>query len=224
MGPGATLPTISTPPFPMKPTAFLPLLLLLGAATPALPVVQVTSSSLTQSAWEQASKKLLKTAPRVTHPLHKQGQRLVIPLAKGQRVFTDKYVNTDRDDKQRFTYAGYLPATKTHVVIGHFWEENKYVLLPESGRETVVYSAPVYSPDGRSFAVATPGLEYGAHANAIRLFRYEAAGWREVWHTEPKAWEPDSIGWTSPTTLLLRQQQFPANGLTRARYAQLLIK
>ena len=203
----------------MKLLLFLLGGLLSGTTALAPPAVRVALSPLTKAAYLAAQKSCVGAKPRVTFPLRKRHGRLVIPTAKGARVYQDKYVGTENANEQRFEYAGYLPAVQTHLVIGYFWEQTSYILLSQSGERVTLDDKPIYAPNGQGLVVVSRGLEYG-RPNAIRLFRYKASGWREVWHIQPKTWEPDSICWASDTTLLLRQRQWPSE---RHTYTQLTI-
>jgi hypothetical protein len=169
---------------------------------PSVPV-HVAFTSLTKRVYLAAKKGASSAKPSVTFPLKKQHGRLMIPTAKGMKVFTDKYVNTDRDDQQQFEYLGYLPQFESHVVLGHFYEWSQWFLIAKSGRQFELYAAPVYSPSGKSFIVLSAGLEYSVYPNSLRLFRFEGQSWREIWTLEPTNWEPIEVCWTSESTLLL---------------------
>jgi hypothetical protein len=192
---------------PFMKSLLLGLLLLLSNTAISLPrPTRVTFTPLTKSSYIVAKKGCISTKPRTTFPLKKQNGRIVIPTAKGKKVFTDKYINTDRDDQQEFEYSGYLAQFECHVVVGHFYEWSQWFLIDRNGGEITLYDAPEYSPDMQRFVSASRGLEYPVYPNVIRLFRFENHEWHEVWHIEPANWEPYYIGWTSASTLILSKK------------------
>jgi hypothetical protein len=173
--------------------------------------VHITFVPLTKKVYLAARKGAASAKPSITFPLKKQHGRILIPTGKGKKVFTDKYVDTDRDDQQQFEYLGYLPRFECHVVLGHFYEWSQWFLITKSGQQLELYDAPEYSPDLQYFVSASQGLEYSVYPNTIRLFHFENHTWREVWHLEPKAWEPKQVNWLSPNTLSISQKHWASN-------------
>jgi hypothetical protein len=191
---------------------------------PSVPV-HVAITSLTKRAYLAAKKGASSAKPSVTFPLKKQHGRLMIPTAKGMKVFTDKYVNTDRDDQAQYEYRGYLPQFGSHVVLAHLWERTQWFLIAKSGKQLELYAAPVYSPSGKSFVAISAGLEYSVYPNSLRLFRFEGQSWREVWTLEPESWEPIEICWTSESTLLLSKRTLASlNSDNSLTYSKLTVK
>ncbi len=202
------------------------LLPLLGYLVPAgPPAVRVTFSPLTKAAYLAAKKAAVATKPVMTFPLKKVRGRIVIPTAKGLKVFQDKGMGTDSDDQELYEYAGYLPQFEYHLVIGHFWERTNWFLLGPVGPPFEFYDAPLYSPDLKHFVVISAGIEFEVYPNEIRLFRFENGRWRQVWKLEPSVepatWAPDKIHWLSNSTLLLKKKMFagknPGNTFTYAK-------
>jgi hypothetical protein len=192
----------------MKLGYLLLLPLLFGARPSAPPTVRVTFSPLTKAAYLQAKKGCIKTKPRVTFPLKKVRGRIVIPTAKGAKIFQDKGVGTDNDDQAQYEYLGYLPQFECHVVLAHLWERTLWVLIQKSSKQRELYDAPSYSPDLKTFIVISRGLEYSVYPNSLRLFQFESGAWREVWSLEPKSWEPYQVDWLTSTTLLLKEKHW----------------
>ena len=168
-----------------------------------------------------AKKGCVETKPHLTFPLKKQRGRIVIPTARGQRVFQDKGVGTDHDNQAQFEYVGYMPQFGYHIIIAHLWERTQTFLIDKNGKQLELYDDPQYSPDLKSFVVIAGGLEYSVYPNVIRLFRFEDHTWREVWSLEPKTWEPYRICWSSSNSLLLSKKMWteknPGNTFTYSK-------
>ena len=211
----------------------LVLLLLLATLLKTLTIgpapVRVTFSPLTKTAYLEAKKACVSTKPVVTFPLKKNRGRIVIPTATGPRVFQDKGTGTDNDDQAQFEYKGYLPQFSYHLIQGHYWEQTQSLLIADSGKQQLALNnEPRYSPDLKSFVVIAAGIEYSGCPNEIRLFRFEAGHWRQVWKLEPPvapmSWEPEEVGWLSNNSLLLKRKIWTGkNPGTTYTYATLLV-
>lgn len=205
----------------------LPLLSYLSAAGP--PVVRVTFSPLTKAAYLAAKKAAVSTKPAMTFPLKKVRGRIVIPTAKGPKVFRDKGVGTDNDDQAQYEYIGYLPKFGYHLVMGHFWERTNWLLLGPVGPALELYDAPRYSPDLKYFVVVSAGIEYAVFPNEIRLLKFINGRWQQVWQLEPSVdpmtWEPAEILWLSNSTLLLKKKMYTGkNPGSTFSYSKLMIQ
>ena len=197
----------------MKPLLLLTLLLKLLAAGP--PAVKVTFSPLTKAAYLAARKAVVVTKPAVTFPLKKQKGCIVIPTATGKKVFQDKGVGTDNDDQAQFNYLGFMSQHNCHLIEAHYWERTNFLLVDsQTEKQLSLYGKPLFSPDGKSFAVKSAGIEYGVYPNAIQLFRFEKGWWRQVWKIEPAieppSWEPWGLHWISASSLILEKRMWTA--------------
>ncbi|TPG67522.1 hypothetical protein EAH73_07375 [Hymenobacter nivis] len=199
--------------------------LLTGPPASGPTAVRVTFKSLTKSAYLQAKKGCVTAKPRVTFPFKKGRGRIVIPTAKGQKIYQDKRQGTDDDDQAQFEYAGYTPQFGYHAITAHLWERTQTFLIDKNGQQLELYDAPQYAPDMKSFVVASSGLEYSVYPNSIRLFRFENRAWREVWSIAPKTWEPGQICWVSPNALLLRKKIWTETSFGNTfTYSRMVIK
>ncbi|SFQ72300.1 hypothetical protein [Hymenobacter arizonensis] len=205
----------------------LALLLRAPALEPA--PVRVTFTTLTRKTYLAARKTSVLSNPAVTFPLNKTRGRIVIPTDKEAKIFQDKGVGTDSDDQAQFEYKGYLPQSKSHMLVGHYWERTQVLLVPSSGeKQLALYGAPVFSPDMQSFVSIAAGIEYGVYPNEIRLFRLKKGHWQQVWLLEPSVdpatWEPDEVRWISPNTLILKKRMWTGkNPGTTYTYARLQV-
>ena len=103
----------------MKTALLLSLLFSLCLAAPA--PVRVAFSSITKTAYLQAKKNRMETKPSILFPLRKQQGRIIIPTAKGNKVYQDRGVGTDADDQAQFEYRGFLPQFGCHLIVAHYW-------------------------------------------------------------------------------------------------------
>lgn len=190
-------------------TLILLLLPLLGLASPPKPpAVRVVFSPLTRAAYVAASKHLVDIKPRATFPLKKQRGRIVIPTAKGQRVFRDGWIEKERDDDTRYSYVGYWPSLHWHLVEGyHYSEIYNLNIIAQSGQWLKLDDSPSFSPDTSQFVVASGSLD-GIGSPLIQLFKLKNGAWRESWKREPTTWQVEQLEWLTATTLLLKEKHW----------------
>ena len=181
------------------------------AAGPPAPV-RVTFSPITKAAYLAALKAAIATKPAMTFPLKKVRGRIVIPTTKGRVVFKDNNVSEESPDWEKYTYLGYSPQLKSHLIEHSHYEWISDILLEGNGRQMEVFDRPAYSPDFKIFVTISAGIEYSLFSNSIRLYRFENHHWRQVWELEPSVepatWEPDEIHWLSNSTLLLKKKMW----------------
>jgi hypothetical protein len=106
------------------------------------------------------------------------------------------------------------------------YEITEWLLVNDNGKHLELWGEPLFSPDMKHVASSCMGIEYGGgQPNIIQLLAWQNGEWREVWHLEPKTWEPYRIAWLSPNTLLLSKEMWtgknPGNTFT---YTQLTIQ
>jgi hypothetical protein len=213
----------------MKLLLLVLLTLLLKLLAVAPPVVRVTSTALTKAAYLEAKKTAIVTKPTLTFPLKKQQARIVIPTAKGPKVFQDKGVGTDNDDQVEFKYLGYDTALKYHLVTGNYWEGFLCHFVGDNGQQLELSDTPDFSPDMRSFVVFSAGIEVSYLPNLIQLYRLENGRWRQIWKLEPSiepaTWEPEEMRWLSNSTLLMKKKTWAGkNPGSTFTYAKLTIQ
>ncbi|MGI4871327.1 MAG: hypothetical protein ACRYFX_09125 [Janthinobacterium lividum] len=209
----------------MKLVCLLLLTLLGPASAPQPPAVQVAFAPLTKAAYLAAQKSCVTTRPRVTFPLKKQRGRIVIPTAKGKKVFAD-VVARGECGNITYTYWGYWPTLRCHVVRVQQCGIVHWFLTTEAGQQLELQGELLeVAPDGQYIASACPNLSLGGPPNNIQLLALQQDTLREVWHLEPKEWEPVAVCWLSPTTLLLRKRMWTSrNPGTTYTYARLTIR
>jgi hypothetical protein len=198
----------------------LPLLVHLPASGPA--AVRVTFSPLTEAAYVAAKKAGVSTKPAVTFPLKKARGRIVIPTAKGPKVFQDRGVGTDDTEQVQFEYLGYLIGFKCHLLKVNYYETSEYLLIDGSGMQITLSGEPIFAPNMQHIVAICPGIEYGGgQPNIIELLGLQNGVLRKVWSLEPKTWEPYRISWATDKTLLLSKVMWtgksPGNTYTYAR-------
>ena len=216
----------------LKFLLLLPLPLLVGARSSAPPAVRVTFSPLTKAAYLQARKGCVETKPRITFPVKKVHGRIVIPTTKGRKVFTDTVVDEafmkkghGEEESIQYTYLGYLPDYVSHLLQIQYYETTQWLFVSASGQQTELWGEPVFSPDMKHIASSCMGIEYGGgQPNIIQVLELQNGNPVEVWSTEPKAWEPYQLCWTSNGSLLLSKEMWIGkNPGTTFTYAKLLL-
>ena len=205
----------------------LPLLSYFPAVGP--PAARVTFSPLTKAAYLAAKKMAVLTKPVMTFPVKKARGRIVIPTAKGPKVFQDIVVDEaalKRGIGEAETiihdYLGYLPAFKCHLLKVNYYETVQYLLISESGQQLELWGEPLFAPDMTHIVATCMGIEYGGgQPNIIQLLAFQNGKLQQVWKREPKEWEPYRTSWISSNSLLLSKEmwtgQNPGNTFTYAK-------
>jgi hypothetical protein len=192
--------------------SILLLVLMLFSALQSDPApVRVVLSPLTEAAYVKAEKSKILTKPKRTFPLQKKAGKIVIPTTKGPKIFKD-IVITEASIKQghseeegtTYTYLGYLPEFKCHLVHVEYYETAEWLLINASGKQVELWGQPVFAPDLKHIAATCEGIEYGGgQPNIIQLLEFKEGALRQVWRLEPKNWEPSQIQWVSNNALIL---------------------
>lgn len=195
-------------------------LLLLLALPLKLPVagptaVRVTFGPLTKEA-AGAAKRAAVTKPKMTFPLKKQNGRIVIPTAKGPKVFTDIIIDEaaikkghGEDEMTTYTYLGYLADFKCHLIQVQYYEIAQWLLIDATGRQIELWGEPVCSPDLRHVVATCMGIEYSdGQPNILQLLELRNGRLQQAWTLEPKTWEPHQVKWISPTSLVLKKRMW----------------
>ena len=207
----------------------LPLLSYFPAAGP--PAVRVTFSPLTKAAYLAAKKMAVLTKPVMTFPVKKARGRIVIPTAKGAKVFKDVTEDMSFDNQEWFYYLGYDSQSRYHM-IGYVYDggyrgQHLVHLVGENGQHVVLPPILEYSPDMRQFVAATDGKDVGHYSQSIQLYRLENNQWQQAWKIEfaeeVATWSTREIQWLSNSTLLLKKCVWNAEGPSTFTYAKLEI-
>ena|GEM_PF-2397611 len=194
---------------------------------------RVTLISLSKAAYMQAAKQVIVTKPHITFPVRKKDGRLVIPTAKGSKVFKDVVIDAaavrnghSESELTTYNYLGYIAELKSHLIQVQYYEIAQWLLIDAQGRQMELWGAPVFSPDLKRIAAVCEGIEYGGgQPNIIQLLELQNGVLREVWKLEPENWEPTRIGWTSATTLVLSKEMWTEKSQGNTfTYAKLVIK
>ncbi|GAA4494570.1 hypothetical protein GCM10023172_04930 [Hymenobacter ginsengisoli] len=209
----------------MKALILLLLLLLGIASLPKLPTVRVVFSPLTRAAYMAASKHIIDIKPSVTFPLKKQHGRIIIPTAKGQRVFRDGWIEKERDEDARYTYRGYWPSLHWHLVEGYNYGEVYYQnVVTQGGQWIQLNDEHSLSPDTSQFVVTSGALD-GLGAPLIQLYQLKNGAWRENWKIEPNTWQVEQLEWLTANTLLVKEKHWDKNfSKSWFTYARLIIQ
>jgi hypothetical protein len=139
--------------------------------------VRVTFSPLTKATYLAAKKATVSTKPVMTFPLKKMRGRIVIPTAKGPKVYQDVVIDDaainrghSEDEGKNYTYLGYSANFKSHLVHAQLYEIGQWLLIEDSGKETELWGEPILSPDKRHIIAVCMGIEYGGgQPNSLQL-------------------------------------------------------
>ncbi|MBF9142265.1 hypothetical protein [Hymenobacter properus] len=204
----------------MKPVLLLLLALLLKLPAGAPLKVRVTLSPLTKTAYEQAKKAAIVTKPTLTFPLKKHKGRIVIPTAKGPKVFQDVQKADDETATTTYQYLGYLEKLRLHVLQIQLWETSEYELIDARGNITELWSPPTCSPQMQYLMTVSGSLEYEMMPNGLQLFRCAPVGLQKVWELAPTTWAPDeaSTFWASESTVFIKQKRYPKQDVSKKPY------
>lgn len=203
---------------------------LLWGRPEALPTVAFRPIS---SAEYQRAKVLTKPAKVPTiFPVQARDGQFTIPTTTGPQHYRNIKIDAaavarghSEDEETRYAYLGLLTPFQRHLVGVTFYETGEWWLISPEGRRLTLYGPPLYSPDQRSVAAISPGLEYsGGQPNVVQLLRLQNGVLRPFWELRPTAWEPEELFWTGPDTLYLKGEQWTANQQGTLVYWQLTVR
>jgi len=134
-----------------------------------------SDSSVTGTATDSSAMTTRASDPSLqpTAPTHyRDGRNLIIPLVSGDSVV---YVDSVRRDSFEpdlsamfHRYMAYEPTIHQHIVLATWYEGGSHVLVDgRSGKETVIPSRPVISPDSKYFVTTGSGFAYEPNEIAV---------------------------------------------------------
>jgi hypothetical protein len=208
----------------MKPL-LLGLLLLPGGAL-APPAARVTLTPLTRAAYERARQLASLAREARTFPVRKIQGKIRVTTAAGTKLFRDK-VGREETDNVIYTYLGYVPRVRVHLVGKSYWEAeeallNVVLVVRPDGRILQLPGEPHYSLSQRLAVVywSFPNFDEGITAT-VQLLVPQATTAPVLWESTSEAWEPVAAFWESDSTVCLkRRYRHPA----RFTYARLLVR
>jgi len=226
-GRGATLPPHSTGFF-MK-LLLLWLLVLLPKWPPAGPPAAALSRCSAQEYQRARAATPTAALPKPTFPVKKSRGRLVLPLSKGHKVFSDVRKADDETATATYQYLGYIEQLQHHLLQVQLWERSEYAVVDAKGKVTSLWSPPVYSPQLKYLATVSGSLAYEMMPNGLQLFRCGPGGLQRVWELAATTWEPVEEGafWASENTLYVKQKRYPNQDISKKAtytYAKLTIR
>ncbi|GAB3736953.1 hypothetical protein GCM10027594_17840 [Hymenobacter agri] len=192
----------------MKPLLLLLLTLLLKLPTAGPPAVRVKLSPLTKVAYEAAKKTAVVTRPPMTFPVKKQKGRIVIPTAKGPKLFKDVRVADDETAEVTYAYKGFCAELQQHLLQVSYYESSGWIIVDAAGKVSNLWSPPGYSPSLNRLFTGSGSLEYDMMPNGLQIFQKEPNGLKKIWETAPTTWAPEDAFWTTENTLYVQQRRY----------------
>jgi len=212
--------------------AWMPLvgLLILTAASPAAsPPFQL--AFLSQNAFAQAARTAPATRLRLEQPLRKAKGVVRIPVgASRYKRFVDRKARADGTNEVEqvtYTYLGYLPDFKHHLLQAHYFESAEWLLVSDTGNTLRLWSEPLPSPDRTQLLTYNGSLDYEVMPTGVQLFRVVGGRLRKQWEYPLTTWEPRRAFWVTNQRLCL-QGEVPdyvaTNGRKTVFYRTLILR
>ncbi|SDY06243.1 hypothetical protein [Hymenobacter psychrophilus] len=191
-----------------------PVVLLLVARPDAPPTVTFRAISATE--YQQAKAAGTPAKVPTTFPVQARNGQLTIPTTAGPQHYRNVVIDAaavargqSEEQETRYAYLGLLTPFRRHLVEVTLYETGEWWLISPEGRRLTLYGPPLYSPDQRSVAAISAGLEYsGGQPNLVQLLRLKNGTLRPFWELRPTAWEPEELFWTGPNTLYLKGEKW----------------
>ncbi|MET4106747.1 hypothetical protein [Hymenobacter sp. UYP22] len=204
-------------------------LLTLLPGPPAPPAV--TLHRITAATYAQARRAAKTVQVPTTFPIKPLNGQFVIPTSTGPQTFRNVVIDEKaianghgEEETTQYTYHGFLPGLRRHVVEVAFYETSEWWLISPEGRRLTLYGRPVYGPDQQRIATICPGLEYsGGQPNALQIFRLQNGTLRPLWEVRPTSWEPEELFWVDKNTLYLKRLEFPNGREGSVSYWRLMV-
>lgn len=184
--------------------------------SPPAPAAAVTFQRISAATYAQARRAARPVQVPTTFPVKALNGQLVIPSTAGPQTFRDVVIDEKaianghgEDETTQYTYHGFLPGLRRHVVEVGFYETNEWWLISPEGRRLTLYGKPEYAPGQQRVAASCAALEYQAgQPNILQLFQLQNGLLRSVWEMRPTSWESEKLFWTGANTLYLKRQEF----------------
>lgn len=198
---------------------------------PPAPAPVVTFHQISAATYAQARRAAPPVQVPTTFPVKARNGQLVIPTTAGLQTYRNVVIDEQaianghgEDETTQYTYHGFLPGLRRHVVEVMFYETAEWWLISPEGRRLTLYGQPVYAPDQQSVAAICPGLEYsGGQPNAVQIFRLQHGVLRPLWEARPANWEPEELFWVNKNTMYLKREEYPGGRQGAMSYWKLTI-
>ena len=127
---------------------------------------------------------------------------VTVYLLSGQAIRFENDRREGLDHYVRFEYRGYEQPLRSHLLLVHYYEGERYALIhAERGDTLWLPGEPVTSPSGRWLASASIDLVAGYNPNALEIYRVLPTGFSLAQEFTPEGWGPASPVWVSDDTL-----------------------
>ena len=182
-------------------------LLILTAASPAAaPPFKLVA--LSPNAFAQAARTAPATRLRFEHPLRKVKGVVRIPVGAGRyKRFVDlkaRADGTNEVEQVTYTYLGYLPDFKHHLLLARYWESAEWLLVSDTGNTLPLWSEPLPSPDRTQLLTYNGSLDYEIMPTGMQLFRMVGGRLIKQWEYPLTTWEPRRVVWVTNQRLCLQ--------------------
>ncbi|WP_426059388.1 hypothetical protein [Hymenobacter sp. B1770] len=179
------------------------LFLLSAVAAPPFALV-----ALTPAAFHHAVRAAPPASLRLEYPVRKSNGAVRIPLGGGgYKTFADRPVNaegTDETEQLTYTYVGYMPDFRQHLLQERAYESSQWLLVSETGETTPLWSQPLPSPDRVYLLTSNGSLDYDVMPTGLQLFRQVGGRVVKQWEHRLTTWEPRQVQWLTNDRLCLQ--------------------
>jgi hypothetical protein len=119
---------------------------------------------------------------------------------------------TEGEDFVSYDFQGSFDDLGFWAVAISYYEGSGYLLVDQqSGGQTLVWGAPVASPNKQWLACSSADLVAAFDPNGLQLLKKNGGKWEMVGELNLEKWGPESVGWLDDHTLLIRQQRMNEN-------------
>ena len=123
-----------------------------------------------------------------------------------------------RNKSITYSYLGFLPKLRQHVVEVAYWENTDWLIIEENGNMVRLVSPPNYSPNRQNILAGSCGIEYEMAPNRVQVFKTKNNKLALAWEITPELWEPTEAFWGNDSTVFVKQKWFKYNGTSVDRY------
>lgn len=144
--------------------------------------------------------------------IKKSRKTTVIPIKNhAPVVFKDSFHGEDDLDYKKYSIVGYLKNLSSYLVQVNLYERGEFLLVTSKGQIIKVWGMPILSPDGKTIACFSQGIEYPLFDNGVQVIDIQANKLVERCRFTTEEFEPIDLKWTGSNEITIKAKIYEEN-------------
>jgi hypothetical protein len=133
-------------------------------------------------------------------------------IAENDSMIVYKNDTSDGESRVIFEYVNTIKQYDLVHIKGIYWEWTvDYLITLKNGKETALWEAPMFSPNGQYIICSSADLEAMEMNNGIQLFKNKQGNIEIIFEKLIENWEPEEIKWESDSVILIKRAKLDNN-------------